>query len=111
MKTEMKPVGVAAHVYASVSGIKVWLARGRKEESLRNRTGRGRKPVLSCVAKIVLAKDAFKRHRSVRKLAMRLTAKGHPASKTTVHKCMTKCLHLKALKLRRLQKLAEAQNR
>ena len=63
------------------------------------------------VAKIVLAKAVLRRHRSVRKLARKLVAKGHPESKTTVHQYLAKCLYLKSLKLRRKPKLTEAQKR
>ena len=67
--------------------------------------------MLSRVAKIVLAKTVLKRRQSTRKLAKKLTEKGHPVSKTTVHSYMTKCLGLKKLKLRRQPKLTEAQKR
>ena len=63
------------------------------------------------MAKIVLAKAVLKRRQSTRKLAKKLTEKGHPVSKTTVHNYMTKCLGLKPLKLRRQPKLTEAQKR
>ena len=67
--------------------------------------------MLSRVAKIVLAKAVLKRRQSTRKLAKKLTEKGHPVSKTTVHNYMAKCLGLKPLNLRRQPKLAEAQKR
>ena len=42
---------------------------------------------------------------------MKLTAKSHPTSKTSVHQCRTMCLHLKSLKLRRQLKMTEVQKR
>lgn len=111
VKAGMKQADVAKQLSVSVRSIKIWLSRDRTGESLQSRAGRGRKTVLSRVAKIVLAKAALKRHQSVRKLATKLTAKGHPASKSTVHQYLTKCLHLKSLKLRRQPKLTEVQKR
>lgn len=105
----MTQASVAQTLGVSVSTMKIWMARDRQGQSLRNRTGRGRKTVLTRVAKIVLAKAALKRRQSTRKLAKKLTAKGHPVSKTTVHSYLTKCLHLKPLKPRRQPKLTEAQ--
>ena len=66
----------------------------------------------------ILAKSAWKMQfsfpmvpQSVGKLARKLTDKSHPASKTTVHHYLTKCLHLKSLSLRRQPKLTEVQKR
>ncbi|KAF0300072.1 hypothetical protein FJT64_027332 [Amphibalanus amphitrite] len=53
--------------------------------ALENRKGCGRKTALSRVAKIVVAKAVLKRSQSTRKLAKKLTEKGHPVSKTPVH--------------------------
>ena len=64
--------------------------------------------MLSRVAKIVLAKAVLKRRQSTRKLAKKLTEKGHPVSKTTVDNYMTECL---GPNLRRQPKLTEAQKR
>ena len=105
----MTQAAVAKELGVSVRSIQTWMARNRRKESLENRTGRGRKTVLTRVSKIVLAKCVQKRHQSTRKLARKLTSKGYPASKTTVHNYMTKCLHLKPLKPRCQPKLTEEQ--
>lgn len=107
----MKVCDVAIQLGVSRRTLQLWLARARSGVPLENRRGRGRKTVLSRVAKIVLAKATLKRRQSTRKLAKKLTEKGHPVSKTTVHHYMTKCLRLKPLKLRQQPKLTDAQKR
>ena len=105
----MTQAAVAKQLRVSVRSIQIWMARDRKRESLENHTGRGRQTVLTRASKIVLAKVVQKRHQSMRKLATKLTAKGHPVSKTTVHNSLTKCPHLKAFKPRCKPKLIEVQ--
>ena len=93
MKTGMKQADVARQLSVSVTSIEIWLSRYPTSESLRSQASRGRKPVPSRVAKIVLAEVVLKRRQSVRKLARKLTAKGHPTSKTVVdHYLTSACL-------------------
>ena len=105
----MKRADVAKPLSVYVRSIKIRLSRYHTGESLRNQAGCGGKPVLSRVAKIVVAEVALKRRQSVRKLARKLTAKGHPTSKTSVHQHLTMCLHLKSPKLRRQPGMTEVQ--
>ena len=95
VKAGMKQADVTTHISVSVRSTKIWLSRGRTGESFRSRAGRGSKTALSRVAKIILAKAALKRQQCVKKLARKLTAKGHPTSKTSVHQYLTKCVHFK----------------
>ena len=73
----MKQADVTKQLSVSVRCIRIRLSRYHTGESLRSQTGRGRKPVLSRVAKIVLAEVALKRRQSVRKLKSK-SASGWP---------------------------------
>ena len=66
---------------------------------------------MSRVVKIVVAKSVLKRHQSTRKLALKLSGKQHPASKSAVHRYLRHCLCLKPLKLRMQPRLTAAQRR
>ena len=58
----MTQAAVAKQLGVSVRSIQIWMARDRKREALENRTGRGRKTLLTPASKIVLAKVVQKRH-------------------------------------------------
>lgn len=88
-----------------------WLSRDRGGQTLENKTGRGRKSSVSRVAKIVMAKSVLRRGQSTRKLARRLTASGHPISKSTVHRYLRTSLKLKPIRPRLQPKLTELQKR
>lgn len=111
VKAGMKQAHVTTHISVSVRSIKIWLSRDHTGESFRSRAGRGRMTALSRVAKIVLANAALKKQKCVKKLARKLTAKGSPTSKTSVHQYLTKCLHSKEMKLRRQPSLSDVLNR
>ena len=65
--------------------------------------------LLTPMSEMVLAKSAQKRHQSTRKVARKVTFKGYPVYKTTVHNYLTKCLRLlEPLKPRCQPKLTEA---
>ena len=66
---------------------------------------------MSRVAKIVVAKSAFKRYHSTRTLAKKLTAEKHPGSKSAIHHYLKSCPQLKLLKLNLQPSLAEDQRR
>ncbi|XP_043229039.1 uncharacterized protein LOC122385098 [Amphibalanus amphitrite] len=93
-------VQVAKELRIEPRTLRRWMALDRKGEALENRAGRGRKTAMSRVAKIVVAKSVTKRHQSTRKLARKLSAKNHPASKSAVHRYLRQCLRLKPLKPR-----------
>ena len=71
-------------------------ARRDAEKSHGSRSESG----MSRVAKIVVAKPAFKRHHARRTLAKKLTSKNHPVSKSAIHRYRKTCLQLKPLKLK-----------
>ena len=104
-------VQVAKELRIEPRTLRRWMALDRKGEALENRGGRGRKTAMSRVAKIVVAKSVMKRHQSTRKLARKLSAKNHPASKSAVHRYLRQCLRLKPLKPRVEPKLTAAQRR
>ena len=61
VKAGMKQADVVEQLSVSVRSIKIRLSRYPTSESLRSQTGRGRKTVLSRVAKIVVAEVALKK--------------------------------------------------
>ncbi|XP_037084753.1 dipeptidase 1-like [Pollicipes pollicipes] len=103
VKGGMAQVQVSRDLGVNVAAIRRWLACDRPGETLENRTGRGRRSALSRVAKIVIAKLAFKRRHSTRTLAGKLTAKKHLASKSAVQRYLKTSLELKPLDLRKTQ--------
>ena len=76
--------------------VKRWWRREKHGESQedKKRTGRPRK--LTRVAKIVISKSLAKKRQTTRKLAARLSAKGHVCSKDTVYRYLTKDLGARA---------------
>ena len=88
-----------------------WLSRDRSGQTLESKPGRGRKSSISRVAKIVIAKSVLKRGQSTRKLARRLTASGHPVSKSAVHRYLRVTMKLKPIKPRLQPKLTEPQKK
>ena len=72
---------VAENFGVSVRTIERWYRKHKKGQSLGIKKGRGRKGTLSRVAKIVIKKSLEKRRFSTRKLAAKLTARGHPANR------------------------------
>ena len=102
---------VAKSLCVDVRTIQRWMARDRKGQPLKNIPGRGRKAAMDRIAKIVVAKSVLKRGQSTRKLARKLTARQHPVSKTTVHRYLRTCLHLRPLKRRRQPKLTVEQKK
>lgn len=83
---------VAENFGVSVRTIERWYRKHKKGQSLGIKKGRGRKGTLSRVAKIVIKKSLEKRRFSTRKLAAKLTARGHPANRETVRRHMRKNL-------------------
>ena len=77
-----------------------WVSYDRAGEPLESSIDCGRKSSVSRVAKIVISKSMVKRGQSTRTLARKLTAMGHPVSRTTVQDYLTKSMHLKPFKQR-----------
>ena len=73
--------------------VRKWLTKRRSGEALANKPGRGWKPKLNRVSKIVIGKSLQKKGFSTRKLTRKLTACGHPVSKSTVHKYLRNNIH------------------
>ena len=97
-KGEMTQGQVARDLGIGVATIKRWQTRDRYGETLENPKGQGRKSSMSRMAKIVMAKSAFKRHHSTQMLAKKLTAKKYPVSKSAIHRILKTCFKLKPLK-------------
>ena len=85
---------VANELGVSIRTIGRWVSYDRAGQPLENSIGHGRKNSVSRVAKIIISKFVVKRGQSTRILAWKLTAMGHPASKTTVHDYLTKSMHV-----------------
>ena len=86
-----------------------WLTMRRSGEALANKPGRGRKPKLERVSKIVIGKSLQKKGFSTRKLARKLTACGHPVSKSTVRKYLHNNIHaVPYVERTLLEKMSEA---
>uniref|UniRef100_A0A0K2UNC7 Uncharacterized protein n=1 Tax=Lepeophtheirus salmonis TaxID=72036 RepID=A0A0K2UNC7_LEPSM len=62
-----------------------WCKKRKDGQTLANQKGRGRKKKISKVLKLVISKSLTKKRQSTRKLAARLTSKGYPLSKSSVH--------------------------
>ena len=80
----MKPGQVAQDLEIPKRSPERWLALHHAGKGLENQEGRGRKFTITHVAKIVIAKSAFKREHSTRKLSNKLSQRGHPVSKSSV---------------------------
>ena len=102
---------VAQELGIAKRSLERWLALHRAGKGLENQAGRGRKSTITRVAKIVIAKSAFKRGHSTRKLSSKLSQRGHPVSKSTVHRYLRTCLGLKPLKPQLQPKLSPEQKR
>lgn len=86
-----------------------WWRRHCAGKSLADMKRSGRPSTVHKVAKIVCAKAEGKRGQSVRKLAMRLTRKGYPMSKSGVHRFMTETKQFKSYKRQKQPKISEKQ--
>ena len=86
-----------------------WWRRNKLDQSLSDKPRSGRPLSLTRTAKIVISKSVGKRHQSTRKLAKRLTVRGHPTSKSAVHRYLRENLGLKSYKRPHQPKLTEKQ--
>lgn len=87
--------------------VQKWWMKSKRGESLKNKSGKGRKKILSTRAKIVIAKSLGKRRQSCRKLARRLSGVGEVCSKNTVNRYLTKSLGCKSYKRQKIPILTE----
>ena len=100
---------VANRFGVTTRAVRKWLTKRRSGEALANKPGRGRKPKLDRVSKIVIGKSLQKKGFSTRKLARKLTACGHPVSKSTVHKYLCNNIHaVPYVERTLLEKMSEA---
>ena len=100
---------VAEKFGVSVRSVKTWWKNHKDGKSMDIQPGRGRKSKLSKVAKIVISKSLTKRGHSTRKLAAKLTSKGHETTHMTVWRHMRKNLDLVPFKPQIQPKMTEAQ--
>ena len=77
---------VSENLGVSQSTVVKWIKKNRQGLSSKDKPKSGRPKRLDKVSKIVLAMSLTKKRQSTRKLVSRLTAAGHPVSKTTVHR-------------------------
>ena len=71
----------------------------------RTKRGPGRPSIHNKISKMVLRRSLPKRRQSTRKLAKRLSAKGHQIYQMTVHRYLVKNLVAKAMKRQKIPKL------
>ena len=109
LQAGMTQKGVAAQVGVPVLTIQRWWKTFSTVKSVADKPRSGRPSAISTVAKIVMKKTAGKTRQSARKLAKRLTEKGHLVSDRTVRRYWTSTLGLKAYKIRVRPKLTEKQ--
>ena len=100
---------VARRLGKTIKTVNNWWRRNKCGESLVDKPRSGRPSSLTRVAKIVISKSVGKRHQSTRKLARRLTARGHKTSKTAIHRYLREKLGLKSYKRPRNPRLTEKQ--
>ena len=84
--------GVARGIGVSIRTVKRWWKKHQMGQELTNAPSQGRKPKLLKAAKITILKSLTKSAQSTRKLAARLTSKGHKVSHETVRKHMRQSL-------------------
>ena len=84
---------VANRLGVTTRAVRKWLTKRRSGEALANKPGRGRKPKLDRISKIVIGKSLQKKGFSTWKLARKQTACGHPVCKSTVHKYLRNNIH------------------
>ena len=87
---------VAKRFKVTTRTVKRWWRKEKHGESQKDKQRSGRPKKLTRVAKIVIAKSLAKKRQTARKLAARLSAKGHVCSKATVHRYLTKDLGARA---------------
>ena len=102
---------VAVTLGVNIRTVRRWLAKDKAGDSLENKPGRGPKPKLHRVAKIVIGKSLGKKGQSTRKLAKRLTRHGYSTSHMTVQRHLRKNLHVVPYKLTKQPKLTPEQKK
>ena len=100
---------VANRFGVTTRAVRKWLTKRRSGEALANKPGRGPKPKLDRVSKIVIGKPPQKKGFSTWKLARKLTGCGHPVSKSTMHKYLCNNIHaVPYVERTLLEKMSEA---
>ena len=96
---------VASRLGVHQSSVSRWFKKDKRGESLEDKKRSGRPSIHNKISKMVLSKSLTKRRQSTRKLAKRLSAKGHQMSHMTVHRYLVKNLGAKAMKRPKIPKL------
>ena len=102
-------IKVAQELGVNVRTVKRWWSRWKTEKSVDFRKKSGRPKILKKEAKLVISKSMHKRGWSSRKLSNKLTARGHPCSKDTVHRYLKSELGAVPFKRRIIPKITENQ--
>ena len=98
---------VAGEMNLPYRTVQKWWMKSKRGESLKNKTGKGRKTILSRRAKIVISKSVGKRRQSCRKLAGRLSGIGEKCSKNTINRYLSKTLGCKSYKRQKILSLTQ----
>ena len=109
LKAGQTQKSVAIHFGTNVRTVRRWWSRAYCGNSLENRQGRGRKPAIGKVTKIVIAKILGKKMKSTCKISQLLKSKGFHVSHVTVHTYLRKNLGVKPHKPQLQPKLPEKQ--
>ena len=109
LKAGQTQKSVAIHFGTNVRTVRRWWSRAYCGNSLENRQGRGRKPAIGKVPKIVIAKTLGKKMKSTRKISQLLKYKGFQVSHVTVHTYLRQNLGVKPYKPQLQPKLTEKQ--
>ena len=105
----MKQKDVASSLEKPLRTVQRWWSRYNRGKTLQHVPGAGRPSKISREAKIVIAKSLGKIRQSTRKLAKRITQKGHDISKSTVHRYLRKSVGATAFKRPKIPKLTQKQ--
>ena len=110
LKAGQTQKSVAIHFGTNVRTVRRWWSGAYCGIILENRQGRGRKPAIGKVPKIVIAKTLGKKMKSTRKISQLLKSKGFQVSHVTVHTYLRKNLGVKPYKPQLQPKLTENRN-
>ena len=102
-------INVAQGLGVNVRTVKRWWRQWKTEKSVNFRKKSGRPKVLKKPAKLVISKSMHKRGWSSRKLSNKLTARGYPCSKDTVHRYLKSELGAVPFKRQVIPKITENQ--
>ena len=99
----------AAAVGVTHSAVVKWMKKIKTKKPLSDLPRSGRPSKASKVVKMVLTKSLAKKNHSTRKLASRLSSRGHQISKSTVNRYLVNHLGARAYVQRKVPKITKAQ--